>query len=236
MNFAPTRASFDRSATVLPVAPGDAPTTRILIADGHEIVRVGLRSILEAQAGWQVVAEATNGKDVIRAALVSKPDVAILDASMPMINGIEAARQIRKRMPQIRILIFALHDSEALASQALDAGACGYLLKSDASNHLVSAVSMLSAQRPFGPGGACAQPRAASFVVPRRHSGTTLRPRERMVVQLIAEGRSNKEMAAILNLSIKTVECHRASLMQKLEIRKTADVVRYAIRNKLIEP
>src|SRR6476646_5862239 len=129
MNIAQSRASFDDSAMALPAA-GDAPTTRILIADRYEIVRVGLQAILEAQAGWKVVAEAADGRDVVASALASKPDVAILDASMPAINGIEVARRLRKSAPQIQVLIFALHESEALVSQAFEAGARGYLLKS----------------------------------------------------------------------------------------------------------
>jgi DNA-binding NarL/FixJ family response regulator len=217
-------------------APWAAPPMRILIADGHEIVRLGLRSILEAQAGWTVVAEVADGRDVVSRALASKPDVAILDAAMPVNNGIEAARQIRKCAPQIQVLIFALHNSDALVGQALEAGARGYLLKSDASRQLISAVMTLAAQRPFHSAVACAHPRAAAFVAPGCRAGALLTPRERMVVQLVAEGHSCREIAATLNLSIKTVESHRASILRKLDIKTTAGIVRYAVRNKLIEP
>jgi len=237
MNLAHTSASFDRPAMVLPIAPAcDAPATRILIADGHEIVRVGLRSILEAKAGWKVVAEAADGRDIVSSALASKPDVAILDASMPVINGIAAARQLRQRAPHIQVLIFALHHNETLVGEALDAGARGYLLKSEASNHLVSAVMALTALTPVRSDVACAQSRAASFVTPGRCSAPLLTPRQRMIVHLVAEGHSNKEIAAVLNLSIKTIEAHRWATMQKLKVTSIAGVVRYAIRNKLIEP
>jgi DNA-binding NarL/FixJ family response regulator len=199
-------------------------------------VRLGLRSILEAQAGWTVVAEAADGRDVVNRALASKPDVAILDATMPVINGIEVACQLRKRAPQIQVLIFALHDSEALISQALEAGARGYLLKSDANRQLVSAVMTLAARRPFHPDFLCEHPRAAALVAPGWRAGAPLTPRERMVVQLVAEGHSCREIAATLNLSIKTVESHRSSILRKLDIKTTAGIVRYAVRNKLIEP
>jgi DNA-binding NarL/FixJ family response regulator len=226
-----------RSAEAMAVvnARCTAPPMRILIADGHEIVRLGLRSILEAQAGWTVVAEAADGRDIVSRALASKPDVAILDAAMPVINGIDAARQIRKRAPQIQVLIFAQHDSEALVGQALEAGARGYLLKSDANRQLVSAVMTLAAQRPFYSGFVCAHPRAAALVAPGCRAGARLTPRERGVVQLVAEGHSCREIAATLNLSIKTVESHRSSILRKLDIKTTASIVRYAVRNKLIE-
>ena len=210
--------------------------TRILIADDHEIARSGLRLILEAHAGWEVVAEAADGKAAIIKALETKPDVAILDYSIPLVNGVEATRQIRKRNPQIEVLIFSIHDSGTLAGEVLDAGARAYLLKSDAKEHLISAIEALAVHKPFFSGQVSEKLLETYLLAQKGRLGAVLSPRERIVVQLIAEGHTNKEISAILNLSIKTIESHRAAAMRKLNITSTAGIVRYAIRNKLIEP
>ena len=210
--------------------------TRILIADDHEIARSGLRLILEAHAGWEVVAEAADGKAAIVKALETKPDVAILDYSIPLVNGVEATRQIRKRNPQIEVLIFSIHDSGTLAGEVLDAGARAYLLKSDAKEHLISAIEALAVHKPFFSGQVSEKLLETYLLAQKGRLGAVLSPRERIVVQLIAEGHTNKEISAILNLSIKTIESHRAAAMRKLNITSTAGIVRYAIRNKLIEP
>jgi DNA-binding NarL/FixJ family response regulator len=210
--------------------------TRILIADDHEVVRSGLRSILEAHAGWEVVAEAADGKAAIVKALETRPDVAILDYSIPLVNGVEATRQIRKRNPRIEVLIFTMHDSEALVGEVLEAGARAYLLKSDAKQHLISAIEALSMHKPFFSSRISEKLLETFLSTQTGKLGAALSARERIVVQLIAEGHSNKEISAILNLSIKTIESHRASAMRKLNITSTAGIVRYAIRNKLIEP
>ena len=210
--------------------------TRILIADDHEVVRSGLRLILEAHAGWEVVAEAADGKAAIVKALETKPDVAILDYSIPLVNGVEATRQIRKRNPQIEVLIFTMHDSETLVGEVLDAGARAYLLKSDAKEHLISAIEALAVHKPFFSGRVSEEMVETYLLAQKGRLGAVLSPRERIVVQLIAEGHTNKEISAILNLSIKTIESHRAAAMRKLNITSTAGIVRYAIRNKLIEP
>jgi DNA-binding NarL/FixJ family response regulator len=210
--------------------------TRILIADDHEVVRSGLRSILEAHDGWQVVAEACDGKEAIAKAVETKPDVAIIDYSLPMMNGVEATRQIRARVPSAEILIFTMHDSDVLIGELLEAGARAYLLKSDAKQYLVAAVESLAGHRPFFTGRVSEQLLETFLAKHHIKTEATLSPRERVIVQLIAEGHSNKEMGEILNLSVKTIETHRAAAMRKINVTSTAAIVRYAIRNKLIEP
>jgi DNA-binding NarL/FixJ family response regulator len=213
-----------------------AAVTRILIADDHEVVRSGLRSILEAHEGWQVVAEARDGKEAISKALETEPDVAIIDYSLPIMNGVEATRQIRARVPATEILIFTMHDSDALIGELLEAGARGYLLKSDAKQHLMAAVEALADHEPFFTGRVSQRLLETFLSKQPGRVDTSLSPRERVVVQLIAEGHSNKEMSEILDLSVKTIEAHRAAAMRKLNVTSTAAVVRYAIRNKLAEP
>jgi len=217
-------------------ASAGASATRILIADDHEIVRSGLKAILEARQGWQVVAEASDGKEAVSKAVETKPDVAIVDYALPIINGIEVTRQIRARVPTSEVLMFTMHDSDALIGEVLQAGARAFLLKSDAQHYLVSAVESLSAHKPFFT-GKLSEKLLETFLSAQRHPpGSTLSPRERIVVQLIAEGNSNKEMSAVLNVSVKTIETHRATAMRKLNLTSTAALIRYAIRNKLVEP
>jgi DNA-binding NarL/FixJ family response regulator len=210
--------------------------TRILIADDHDVVRAGLRVILESHEGWEVVAEAADGKDAIAKAVDSKPDVAIVDYSLPIINGIEATRQIHARLPKAEILIFTMHDSDVLVGELLDAGARAYLLKSDAKQYLITAVESLVNHKPFFTGRVSEQLLESYLTARSGRAEGALSPRERVIVQLIAEGHGNKEMAAILNLSVKTIESHRATAMRKLNVSSTAGIVRYAIRNKLVEP
>ena len=210
--------------------------THILIADDHEVVRSGLRFILEGRSGWQIVAEAADGKEAIDKAIETKPDVAIIDYSLPVMNGIEATRQIRARLPKTEVLIFTMHDSDALLGEVLQAGARAFLLKSEAQHFLIGAVESLSAHKPFFTGKLSEKLLESFLATQGESSGPTLSPRERVVVQLIAEGHSNKEMSTILHLSVKTIETHRAAAMRKLGITSTAGLVRYAIRNKLIEP
>jgi DNA-binding NarL/FixJ family response regulator len=210
--------------------------TRILIADDHEVVRSGLRSILEAHEGWAVVAEACDGKEAIGKAVESKPDVAIVDYSLPLMNGIEVTRQIRARVPTAEILIFTMHDSNVLVGELLEAGARAYLLKSDAKRYLIAAVEALSDHKPFFTGRVSEQLLESFLASNVGGTHSSLSPRERGIVQLIAEGHSNKEMSEILNLSVKTIETHRAAAMRKLKLTSTAAIVRYAIRNKLVDP
>ncbi len=209
---------------------------RILIADDHDVVRAGLRSVLEARAEWIVVGEARDGKEAIQLANQTKPDIAIIDYGLPVINGIEVTRQIKARHAQAEVLMFTMHDDETLIAQALEAGARAYLLKTDARVHLLTAVESLAAHKPFFT-GQISETLLNSFLSNRpTERKEVLAPRERIVVQLIAEGHSNREISEILHVSIKTVEAQRASAMKKLQLTSTAALVRYAIRNKFIQP
>jgi DNA-binding NarL/FixJ family response regulator len=211
-------------------------SARILIVDDHVIVRVGLRAILEARPGWKVVAEAADGKEAIAKALASKPDIVIMDYSLPIMNGVEATRQIHARLPSTEIMIFTVHDSDVLVGELLQAGARAYLLKSEAKQNLITAVESLVNHKPFFTGRVSERLLGACLTAYRRKGGGAPSPRERTIVQLIAEGHANKKMAAILNLSVKTIESHRATAMRKLNVTSVAGIVRYAVRNNLVQP
>jgi DNA-binding NarL/FixJ family response regulator len=210
--------------------------TRILIADDHAVVRSGLRALLEAQPGWTVVAEAGDGRDALAKALETKPDVAIIDYSLPLLNGAEVTRQIHARLPSVEVLIFTMHDSDSLLADILAAGARAYLLKSDANQYLIAAVASLANHKPFFTGKVSEQLLDSYLSAHLGKSEGLLSPRERLIVQLVAEGKSNRDMSEALGLSVKTIESHRASLMRKLKLKSTAAIVRYAIRNRLVEP
>ena len=213
---------------------------RIVIADDHDVVREGLRALLASEAAWQVCGEAVTGRDAVAQVREKKPDVVILDVSMPEMNGIEAARQIRRLSPASEVLILTMHDSDQLLAEALDIGVRGYVLKSDAGRELVAAVAALARHRPFFSSGVAEAllgtyrggARAARADTPQPR----LTPRERQIVQLLAEGKSNKEVASALDVTVKTAETHRSNVFRKLEIHSVAELVRYAIRNKIIEP
>jgi len=208
--------------------------TRILIADDHDVVRSGLRSTLETHPNWEVVAEASDGKEAIFKAVEAKPDVAVLDYSLPLVNGVEATRQIRARLPRTEVLIFTMHDNEALTEQLLRAGARGYVLKSEANRYLIGAIESLARHKPFF-AFHVSEALLRSYLTNSNKSGSTLTNRERNVVQLIAEGHTNRQIAGILNISVKTVETHRSAIMHKLDLHSSAALVRYAIRNRLVE-
>jgi len=210
--------------------------TRILIADDHDVVRSGLRAILQSHEDWQVVAEAADGRAAIVMAIETNPDVAIIDYSLPLINGIEVTRQIRERSPTTEVMIFTMHDSDALIAELLHAGARAYLRKSDARQYLIMAVESLAAHKPFLSGRLSEKLLESYLAKDDASHPDQLSPRERTIVQMIAEGHSNKQMSSVLNLSIKTIETHRAAAMRKLDIKSTAGLVRYAIRNRLVEP
>jgi len=211
------------------------PQKRILIADDHEVVRSGLRSILQTREGWEVVAEADNGKDAITLIVEKTPDVAIIDYSIPLINGVEVTRSIKARQLDTQILIFTMHDNDALVRESFRAGARAFLLKSEAKRQLTAAVEALLAHKPYFT-GIVSEKMLASYLSTNSAPMVSLSPRERMVIQLISEGYSNKGMSKVLNLSVKTIETHRASAMHKLSVKSTAGLVRYAIKNMLIEP
>ena len=198
---------------------------RLLIADDHEVVRAGLRHILQARPEWEVVAEAADGKEAVRKAIETNPDVAIVDYSLPLMNGIEVTHQIRSRLEGTEVLIFTMHDTDIVIEQLLNAGACGYLLKSDANKSLIEAVESLANHEPFFTGKVAATLLSSFLALPKR-SGTPLSGRERSVVQLIAEGYTNKEVGELLHISLKTVESHRASVMHKLNLSSSAALVR----------
>lgn len=206
---------------------------RILIADDHDAVRCGMRAVLEQHAGWNVVAEAADGKAAFETALEERPDVVIVDFFMPRMTGVEVARQLRKYLKDTGVLIFSAHESEVLAQEAFQAGARGFLVKSDANKLLVAAVEALMAGRPFVGGRFCVQSRREAEEMSEGHA--RLSPRERLVVKLVAEGYSNKGISAILNSSVKTTETHRASAMGKLGVNSIAGLVRYAVRARLVE-
>jgi DNA-binding NarL/FixJ family response regulator len=206
---------------------------RILIADDHATVRSGLRALLEGRPGWEVVAEAHDGNEAVAKAIEKRPDVAIIDYSMPLMTGVEVARRMKERQLGTEILIFTMHDSNVLALQAFEAGARAFMLKSDANKMLLAAVESLIVHKPFYAGAFLSK---VEDVANRRgDENQMLSPREKTVVKLVAEGYSNKGMSLILNLSIKTTETHRAAAMRKLNINSTAGLVRYAVRNKLVE-
>jgi DNA-binding NarL/FixJ family response regulator len=212
---------------------------RILVADDHEVVRKGLVSLLQAQPEWQVCGEAGDGREAVEKALQLKPDVVILDIGMPSLNGLEATRQILKANPQARVLILTLHDSDQVVREVLNAGARGFLLKSDAARDLVAAVEALRHDKTYFTSKVAAMvlegylkggtPGAA--VTPGRNR---LTPREREIVQLLAEGKSTKEVAVALGLSVKTAETHRSNIMRKLQLHSVSDLVLYAVRNNIV--
>jgi len=210
---------------------------RILLADDHEVVRRGVRVLLEAHSGWQVCAEAVEGREAVAKAGRLLPDVVILDIGMPLLNGLEAARQIRRTSPQCEVLILTMHESEQLIREVLASGARGYVLKTDAGRNLVNAVEALSRHKTFFTSS------VAEFLLQDFLDGrgsppepSSLTQREREAIQLLAEGKGNKEVANILGISVRTAETHRTNIMRKLGCHSFSDLVRYAIRNSIIAP
>ena len=213
---------------------------RILVADDHDIIRRGLKQLLTAKPGWEVVAEAKNGREAVALAEQFKPEIVVMDISMPELNGLEASRRIKKSLPKTEIVILTLHFSDQLVHDIVEAGARAYIMKSDADRDLVAAVEALSHRRSFF------TPKAAEMVLNgfrKRNAApetvqefrNRLTPREREIVQLLAEGKSSKEVAVALGISVKTAETHRANIMRKLEIHSVSELVRYAVKNQIIE-
>ncbi|MGA2603503.1 MAG: response regulator transcription factor [Verrucomicrobiia bacterium] len=214
---------------------------RILIADDHEVVRAGVRSLLEGQPDCEICGEAVTGRQVVALAQQLKPDIAIMDITMPELNGLEATRQIRKAAPTVQVLILSVHESEELVREILDAGAHGYVLKSDAGRELAAAIHALRKHETFFTSRvaqialrAYRNKKPAGDAPPS--SDGTLTPREREVLQLLGEGKSNKEAATALGISVATVETHRANIMHKLGAHSIAGLVHYAVRHKIVTP
>jgi DNA-binding NarL/FixJ family response regulator len=214
---------------------------RILIADDHEVVRRGLCALLQGHESWEICGDAKDGREVVEKARLLKPDIVILDVGMPNLNGLAATRQLLQENPQQKVIVLTITDSDQVIREALDAGARGFVLKSDAARDLVTAVEALQRNRMFF------TPRVNDMVlagfldtghkpsngeVPRL---PTLTPREREVIQLLAEGKSSKEVASVLNLSTKTAETHRSNIMRKLDIHSIRDLVVYAVKNDIIQ-
>jgi DNA-binding NarL/FixJ family response regulator len=208
--------------------------TRILIADDHDVVRSGLRKILEAQPNCEVIAEASDGKEALRKTIETKPDIAVLDYSLPLVNGVEVTRQIRMQLPKTEVLIFTMYDNEAVVQQLLRAGARGYVVKTDAKRDLLAAIEALASHKPFFT-DKISEALLTSYLAQPERRVSPLTNRERGVVQLIAEGHTNKWIAQNLGISLKTVETHRAAIMRKLNLSSPAALVRYAIRNNIVE-
>jgi len=213
---------------------------RVLIADDHEVARRGIRALLESHPGWEICGEAKDGRETVELANQLKPDVTLLDIGMPNLNGLEAARQILAVSPDAAILILTMHDTDHVVREVLRAGARGFLLKSDAGRDLVAAVEALQQQRTFF------TTRVSQMVLDgylgreNYEAGNgdgedVLTTREREVIQLLAEGKTSKEVAVALNLSVKTAETHRTNLMRKLDLHSVADLTRYAVRNGIVQ-
>jgi DNA-binding NarL/FixJ family response regulator len=218
--------------------PEKERAARIVIADDHEMVRRGLAATLADVAGWTVVAQADNGRDAAELTAAHTPDIAILDLSMPELNGLDATRRILAARPETRVLILTAHESEQLVREVLAAGARGYVLKSDAGRILVRAVEALLEGQTFFTS------KVARLVLEGYLRATggeapppaqTLSAREREIVQLLAEGASNKAVARALGISVKTAETHRSNIMRKMQFASLSDLVKYAVRNKIIE-
>jgi DNA-binding NarL/FixJ family response regulator len=213
---------------------------RILVADDHEIVRRGLVSLLKSHAQWDVCAEAEDGRQAVQKAKELRPDVVILDIGMPNLNGLEAARQILRDHPQCRVLILTITDADEIVRAVLAAGARGFVLKSDAARDLVAAVEALQSNKTFFTsrvadmvlGGYLGRGQAATN---GKVALPILTPREREIVQLLAEGKSTKEVASYLNLSVKTAETHRSNIMRKLDLHSVSALVLYAVRNNMVQ-
>ena len=214
-------------------------TLRILLADDHKVVRQGTRALLSTVPEWKIVGEADNGRDAVSLTAELKPDIVILDIGMPELNGLDATRQIKKKSPETEVLIFTGQETEELVHDVFDSGARSYIMKTDAADHLIDALKALSEHKHFFTS------RISEIVFARYIQGkktvegapekSRITDREREIVQLLAEGKSSKEIATILGISVRTVETHRAAIMKKLGLKSFSELIRYAVRNKIIE-
>jgi DNA-binding NarL/FixJ family response regulator len=213
---------------------------RILVADDHDVMRLGIRELLGAREGWEICAEARDGREAVAKAEALKPDIVILDVNMPELNGIEAAGRIRKRSPTTEVLIISFDYSDHLIRKIIDAGARGFVVKADSERDLIAAVEALSNHRSF------MTSRAADVILGRvrgdghgggiqESAGNRLTPRELEIVQLLAEGKSSREVGESLSISVKTADTHRANIMRKLDLHSVTELVRYAVRNQIVK-
>jgi DNA-binding NarL/FixJ family response regulator len=212
----------------------------ILVADDHDIFRRGLKDLLAAHPGWEVVGEAKTGREAVALAEQLQPEIVVMDISMPDLNGLEASHRIHKAFPKIGILILTLHFSDRLLTNIIEAGARAYIIKSDAVRDVISAVEALTTKRTFFTAAAAdillrGLSKDRSVPEPQLRVRSRLTSREREIVQLLAEGKSSKEVAVTLGISVKTAETHRMNIMRKLEIHSVSEVVRYAVKNQIIE-
>ena len=215
-------------------------TLRILVADDHALMRRGIKTLVDSHAGWKICGEAVTGREAVTKADQLRPDIVILDISMPDLNGIDAAKRIRRILPETEILMLSVHYSDQLILDILKSGVRGYIVKSDSDRDLVIAVETLADHKPFF------TPRATELILRNYNQGDTvdvsepspknLTTREREIVQLIAEGKTNKALANSLCISTKTAETHRANIMRKLQLHTQTELVRYAMRNQIIDP
>jgi DNA-binding NarL/FixJ family response regulator len=222
-----------------PVGASTAGVRRLLFADDHEIVRRGLESLVGERPDWTVVGEASDGRQAVQLSAKLKPDIVILDFAMPVLNGVETTRQILAANPATRVLILSMHESEQIVREVLEAGAQGYLLKSDAGRDLVRAIEALLDNKTYFTSSVARMLLDGYLTAAKGDTGaggSRLSPREREIVQMLAEGRSNKEIATALGISVNTVETHRSNVMQKMGFRSITELVRFAVRNKMIEP
>ena len=214
---------------------------RILIADDHQLVRNGIRALLQSHAGWEICGEASTGREAVAQAIELRPDIVILDISMPDLNGVDAARRIRMASKKTEILILSMHYSDQLIREIVDSGVRGYILKSDSDHELLIAVETLARHKPFFTSKATEVIKSefntdeplTKILKWLRNRVTS---REREIIQLIAEGNRGKEIASSLGISFKTVDSHRSNAMRKLELHNIAELVRYAVRNEIIDP
>jgi DNA-binding NarL/FixJ family response regulator len=211
---------------------------RLVVADDHPLMRRGICGLLEAEPGWEVVAKASNGREAIDAVSKSKPDVLVIDLAMPELNGLTATREILRLFPKLGVVLLTMHNTDQSVREVLESGARGYVLKSDAEQDLVAAVKAVAAGKPFFTANITEivlkgyLNRTATSEPAKALSGLTTR--ERQVVQLLVEGKGNKDVALAMRLSVKTVEAHRSNINRKLAIRTTSDLVRYAVRNGIV--
>ena len=212
---------------------------RILVADDHDVVRQGLRSLLESRAGWEVCGEASNGREAVEMSVQLKPEIEIMDIAMPTMTGLEATRQILKANPKTQVIVLTMHESEELLREVLDAGARGYVLKTDKGRELISAVDAVCNHNTFFTSRVAEMVlhgylETSNGALKPMNRAQSLTPREKEVLHLVADGKSNKEVAAGLSISVKTAEAHRINIMRKLNAQSVVDLVKYAMRNNML--